>query len=234
MCKCLKPIATAAEPTMYPDIQCGLSDMEALRRALQESTAEVHAPLPSFWSIQNKSKNITLSQNSLKVDNTNGYHISAVQSNMPIPASCNQFYYEITILPALRAGVFWSLYIGLTRRGSSAPRVLGSATISFGYNESGWKRHWEESRRGYGKWQSYGPSFDENDVIGCGLLGNNLFYTKNGQFLGVAFRDVPSDLYPALSLVYECAAVANFGQTAFRFRLNWDELRTLCTDRETQ
>ena len=80
---------------------------------------------------------------------------------------------------------------------------------------------------GEGEWQSYGPEFRGNDIIGCGLLGSDLFYTKNGAFLGVAFRGVPGGLYPSVSLQDE-TVVANFGQKPFCFQLDWDKLRTLC------
>ena len=35
MCKCSNPIVTASEPTWFADMQGGLSEMEAMRRALQ-------------------------------------------------------------------------------------------------------------------------------------------------------------------------------------------------------
>ena len=40
--------------------------------------------------------------------------------------------------------------------------------------------------------EDFGPKFDEKDVIGCGLLitKKEIFYTKNGAFIGTAFKDV--------------------------------------------
>ena len=101
-------------------------------------------------------------------------------------------------------------------------RVPGGTADSFGY-----RSYDGEKMSNGGAWESYGPSFTNNDVIGCGLLGRDLFFTKNGEFLGVAFRNVPHGLYPSVGL-HDATVVTNFGQTPFRFRLDWDEVRRLC------
>lgn len=58
------------------------------------------------------------------------------------------------------------------------------------------------------------------DIIGCGvnLVDNTCFYTKNGHHLGIAFRDLPSKLYPTVGLQTPGEIVdANFGQKPFEF-----------------
>ena len=75
-----------------------------------------------------------------------------------------------------------------------------------------------------GRAQAYGPTFGKGDVAGCGFYKGNVFFTKNGKFLGVAFRDVPRGLYPTM-VADNCTTHANFGQAEFRYDLDWDEVR---------
>jgi hypothetical protein len=71
-----------------------------------------------------------------------------------------------------------------------------------------------------GTGQAYGPTFTTDDVIGCGinLVDGSCFYTKNGHHLGVAFTDLPANLYPTVGLQTPGEIVdANFGQEPFKF-----------------
>ena len=85
---------------------------------------------------------------------------------------------------------------------------------TFGYHgDDGHK--FEESGRG----DAFGPTFTTNDIIGCGVSRDRrCFYTKNGEFLGVAFRNLPPNLFPTVGLETEGEVVeANFGQRPFKF-----------------
>ncbi|ROL44582.1 Ran-binding protein 9 [Anabarilius grahami] len=71
-----------------------------------------------------------------------------------------------------------------------------------------------------GTGQPYGPTFTTGDVIGCcvNLINNTCFYTKNGHSLGIAFTDLPPNLYPTVGLQTPGEVVdANFGQHPFVF-----------------
>ena len=70
----------------------------------------------------------------------------------------------------------------------------------------------------------FGPTFGTGDVVGAGLhaASNDVFFTKNGKWLGHAFRDVcVNPLFPTVCLHSKDERVsANFGATAFCFDIH--------------
>ena len=101
-------------------------------------------------------------------------------------------------------------------------RVPGEVKNSYGYSGFNGQKGSDN------KWQDYGPQFGTGDVVGCGVVGGSCFFTKNGDFLGVAFRGVPGGLYPKAGLFEGVTVEANFGESAFRFDLDWERVRRLC------
>jgi Ran-binding protein 9/10 len=72
--------------------------------------------------------------------------------------------------------------VGLSEKNVSLNRLPGWDQTSYGY-------HGDD---GYffassGKGVEYGPTFTTRDVIGCGLnfVTREIFFTKNGQHLGI-------------------------------------------------
>ncbi|XP_063994192.1 ran-binding protein 9 isoform X3 [Diachasmimorpha longicaudata] len=115
--------------------------------------------------------------------------------------------------------------IGLSAHGVNVNRLPGWDKHSYGY-------HGDDGHSfcSSGTGQPYGPTFTTGDIIGCGvnLVDNTAFYTKNGHHLGVAFTDLPPNLYPTVGLQTPGEVVdANFGQTPFVFDIGdmIDELR---------
>ena len=88
---------------------------------------------------------------------------------------------------------------------------------SFGYNgQHGFKFH----HRNTGSGEMYGPSFGRGDVIGCGWTrwDGKVFFTKNGQHLGMAFKHVVGRFYAVVAAVeYGSRVTVNFGQEPFRY-----------------
>lgn len=85
---------------------------------------------------------------------------------------------------------------GLCRVGwatRSAALDIGTDKHSFGYGGTGKKSFCR-------KFEPYGSEYGCNDVIGCCLdcTSGTISFTKNGQFLGVAF-DIPQHLQGQVS-----------------------------------
>ncbi|XP_061399745.1 ran-binding proteins 9/10 homolog [Musca vetustissima] len=105
--------------------------------------------------------------------------------------------------------------IGLTAQQFRMNRLPGWDKQSYGYHGDDGNSF---SSSGHG--QSYGPTFTTGDIIGCcvNFVNNTCFYTKNGTHLGIAFRDLPTKLYPTVGLQTPGEEVdANFGQEPFKF-----------------
>jgi len=70
----------------------------------------------------------------------------------------------------------------------------------------------------------FGPCFQAGDVIGCGLEAttSQIFYTRNGEYLGAAFMEVPHQIAAVLhpTVVMDAPGAectGNFGQDPFCF-----------------
>ncbi|GFG39426.1 hypothetical protein Cfor_08375 [Coptotermes formosanus] len=186
---------------------------------------EEETPLPRSWSPKDKYNYIGLSQNNLRV-HYKGHgkthkDAASVRATHPIPAACGLYYFEVKIVSKGRDGY---MGIGLSAQGVNMNRLPGWDKHSYGY-------HGDDGHSfcSSGTGQPYGPTFTTGDVIGCGvnLIDNTCFYTKNGHNLGIAFTDLPPNLYPTVGLQTPGEVVdANFGQAPFVFDIE-DMMREL-------
>ncbi|XP_017053970.1 ran-binding proteins 9/10 homolog isoform X2 [Drosophila ficusphila] len=185
-------------------------------RLLYPNVNEAETPLPRCWSPHDKCLSIGLSQNNLRVTykGVGKQHSDAasVRTAYPIPSSCGLYYFEVRIISKGRNGY---MGIGLTAQQFRMNRLPGWDKQSYGYHgDDG------NSFSSSGNGQTYGPTFTTGDVIGCcvNFVNNTCFYTKNGVDLGIAFRDLPTKLYPTVGLQTPGEEVdANFGQEPFKF-----------------
>uniref|UniRef100_A0A671L6F8 Ran-binding protein 9-like n=1 Tax=Sinocyclocheilus anshuiensis TaxID=1608454 RepID=A0A671L6F8_9TELE len=183
---------------------------------LYPAVNEEETPLPRSWSPKDKFSYIGLSQNNLRV-HYKGHgktpkDAASVRATHPIPAACGVYYFEVKIISKGRDGY---MGIGLSAQGVNMNRLPGWDKHSYGY-------HGDDGHSfcSSGTGQPYGPTFTTGDVIGCcvNLINNTCFYTKNGHSLGIAFTDLPPNLYPTVGLQTPGEVVdANFGQHPFVF-----------------
>lgn len=185
-------------------------------KALYPMVNETETPLPRSWSPKDKFTYIGLSQNNLRVhykgSGKNHKDAASVRATHPIPAACGLYYFEVKIVSKGRDGY---MGVGLSAQGVNMNRLPGWDKQSYGY-------HGDDGHSfcSSGTGQPYGPTFTTGDVIGCGvnLIDNTCFYTKNGHHLGIAFTDLPPNLYPTVGLQTPGEVVdANFGQAPFVF-----------------
>ncbi|RMX49820.1 hypothetical protein pdam_00009158 [Pocillopora damicornis] len=175
---------------------------------------ESETPLPRSWSPKDKFTFIGLSQNNLRVHykgvGKTHKDAASVRATHSIPAACGIYYFEVRIVSKGRDGY---MGIGLSAQGVNMNRLPGWEKNSYGY-------HGDDGHSfcSSGTGKPYGPTFTTGDVIGCGinLIDNTCFYTKNGVNLGIAFSDLPANLYPTVGLQTPGEVVdANFGQQPF-------------------
>lgn len=122
--------------------------------------------------------------------------VGSIQANHPVPRRQLVYYFEVTVREA-NGG---SITLGFSDRNFKQGRHPGYEPHSYGYRgDTGRKHHSSLPARG----EEYGPSFGPGDVVGAGihLTKHEIFFTKNGQHLGTAFRGVSGHpLYPTLGL----------------------------------
>lgn len=207
-------------PSQHPGIS-----LDQRLKILYPAVNEEDTPLPRAWSTKDKYNYIGLSQNNLRV-HYRGHgkthkDASSVRVTHPIPASCGLYYFEVKIVSKGRDGY---MGVGLCGNDVNMNRLPGWDKHSYGY-------HGDDGNTfcSSGQGQTYGPTFTTGDVIGCGLnlTDGSCFYTKNGHHLGVAFHDLPSNLYPTVGLQTPGEIIdANFGQEPFLFDVE-GEMREL-------
>jgi len=149
-----------------------------------------------------------------------------VRSDVPIPNETEIrtiYYFEITILSG---GSHSYIGIGLSTSNSNLNCLPGWNHNTYGYHgDDG--RLFEKAFHGRGK--SYGPKFSTNDTVGCGFNTSNrsCFFTKNGKYIGLAFKDMRKDLafFPTVGMnsIGEKVEV-NFGQKPFLYNIELEKI----------
>ncbi|DAA79787.1 TPA_exp: putative Ran-binding protein (RanBP10) [Trichophyton benhamiae CBS 112371] len=181
-------------------------------------------PLPSRWNESDKYSGLDLLGEGLEVRYIGHvpkqeHEAAAVRADQPMPVKCGIYYFEVTILAKPKDGM---IGVGFSNNKASLERLPGWEQESWAYHGDDGKTFFGDNQ---GQGRPYGPTFTVNDTIGCGIVFStgNAFFTKNGSFLGNAFRDLkPAKLYPCVGMRKQPGAhvKANFGQFPFIFDID--------------
>ncbi|PRP84907.1 hypothetical protein PROFUN_07561 [Planoprotostelium fungivorum] len=140
-----------------------------------------------------------------------------VRGDVPIPSVNSVYYFEVTVLFPQRGG---EVGVGLAETNHSMDGMPGWTPGSFGFHgDDGNLFHTEFGTKG----QKYSEPFGKGDVIGLGWDQKRefVFYTKNGELLGVAFGAVTrsKQYYPVIGMhTVNARARVNFGAEPFLYK----------------
>ncbi|CAI6339776.1 unnamed protein product [Periconia digitata] len=215
----LSTSSSSANLFRMPSSHRGLTH-EVVERA-PALTEEPIAPWPTRWNETDKFHQMEVEENGrlCKYSGSQKSHDEAasIRSDYSMPRQCGIYYYEVTVISKGKDGM-----IGV---GFSGPKV--SLTRIPGWEPDSYAYHGDDgqcfSNTTSGK--SYGPKFGTLDVIGCGInfRTNTAFFTKNGHYLDVAFRDLKPNVnyYPTVGMKKQGEMLrANFGQEPFAFDID--------------
>ncbi|KAK6387406.1 hypothetical protein LTS17_000674 [Exophiala oligosperma] len=180
-------------------------------------------PLPSRWSERDKYPGLDAMDDGLELKYIGSgsraeIEAASVRSNYPMSRACGIYYFEVEIKHKSKDT---AIAIGFSTVEASLERLPGWETHSWGYHGDDGKMFCGEHSG-----RHYGPTFDAGDVIGCGVNFNagHAFFTKNGQELGVCFKELRKDLqlYPTVGMKKHTGALitVNFGQRPFVFDID--------------
>ncbi|KAK4444834.1 hypothetical protein QBC34DRAFT_474055 [Podospora aff. communis PSN243] len=183
------------------------------------------SPLPSRWSKDDKDPNLDVLGDGYEVKHigrsSNDHEACAIRADHYMPSLCGVYYFEVLIMNRKREDT--TIGVGFSSGTVSLQRAPGWEPDSWGYHGDDGHCY---AAQNVGR--PYGPKFGPGDTIGCLVnfrLGHALF-TKNGDDLGIAFRDVTfkdvkGKLYPTVGLKKPGDHVlVNFGQQPFLFDID--------------
>eukprot|EP01064_Diplonema_japonicum_P025513 TRINITY_DN36938_c0_g1_i1.p1 TRINITY_DN36938_c0_g1~~TRINITY_DN36938_c0_g1_i1.p1 ORF type:complete len:424 (+),score=65.34 TRINITY_DN36938_c0_g1_i1:40-1311(+) len=110
---------------------------------------------------------------------------ASLQTQWPLSLTCGVGYYEVVVH---HCGV---IVVGLANQGYPNVKQPGSKKHSCGYKSDDGQRFINN-----GEGTSYGPTYTSGDVVGCGFCSRtrDVWFTKNGEHLGVAFKFPTPDI----------------------------------------
>ncbi|KAF2839409.1 ran-binding protein [Patellaria atrata CBS 101060] len=179
-----------------------------------------YAPLPMRWS-ESDMVGLELQADGLEVrfGGSSKTHDDAasIRADHCMPRQCGIYYYEVTVVSKGKEGL---IGVGFSAKGVPLNRLPGWEPRSWAYHgDDGYS--FCQTAQG----KAYGPKFSTTDVIGCGInfRTNSAFFTKNGIYLGTAFKDIlkEEDLYPSVGMKKPGEHLrVNFGQSPFIFDID--------------
>ncbi|CAK7199016.1 hypothetical protein SEUCBS139899_001684 [Sporothrix eucalyptigena] len=195
---------------------------------------ETIAPLPSRWDKDDKAPSLDVLSDGLDVkfatarptnehsqhSSSSNQEASSVRADHYMPPQCGIYYFEVTVLSKKREES--TIGIGFCEASVKLSRPPGWEPGSWAYHSDDGNVFTDNSGTG----KPYGPPFGPGDVVGCGVnfRTGTAFFTKNGEDLGTAFRDIRGSnlkYFPVVGMkkVGEQVRV-NFGQLPFTFDID--------------
>ncbi|KAK5228214.1 hypothetical protein LTR47_000459 [Exophiala xenobiotica] len=185
-------------------------------------------PLPSRWSEQDRYPGLDVMNDGLDLKYSGtvskaDIEAASVRADYPMSPACGIYYFEVEIKHKSKDT---AIAIGFSTAEASLERLPGWETHSWGY-------HGDDGKMFFGEHsgRNYGPTFGAGDIIGCGVNFNagHAFFTKNGQDLGICFRELKKDVrpFPTIGMKKHSGALitVNFGQHPFVFDID-DKMET--------
>eukprot|EP01087_Luapelamoeba_hula_P022571 TRINITY_DN8126_c0_g1_i2.p1 TRINITY_DN8126_c0_g1~~TRINITY_DN8126_c0_g1_i2.p1 ORF type:complete len:307 (+),score=52.09 TRINITY_DN8126_c0_g1_i2:237-1157(+) len=139
-------------------------------------------------------------------------------ADQPLSTACTWAYFEIFIV---NKGQYGAITVGLATEDHPLGELPGKVAGSYGWSSTGYRYEHGKALRFIETNGDSGLSiWNTGDVVGCGYNNctGEVFYTKNGIFIGTAHSYVARGLYPAVALAGPKEKVyANFGHMPFMF-----------------
>jgi len=174
---------------------------------------------PTQLNTLNYGNFLVVSNDKLRVRYTGiGQHnhdVGAIQSDLPAPSNRSVYYYEVEVKDAGNHG---KIAVGFADKTFKLSRQPGWELHSYGY-------HGDDGQKfsGSGTGHPYATPYGAGDVVGAGIIlsTQDIFFTKNGKLLDIAYHQVKLPLYPTIGLhsTNECVEV-NFGQKKFMYDID--------------
>lgn len=148
-----------------------------------------------------------------------GTDVGAIQTSLPVPRQSFIYYFEMTVQDKGDKG---RITLGFTVKDSKLSCQPGSEPNTYGYNgDDGRKYSHAGNNLRQNSGTEYGPTYSTGDTVGAGLNRETqeIFFTKNGKLLGIAFRNVPPlTFYPTIGMHSRSESVTiNLGASTFAF-----------------
>ena len=183
---------------------------------MRTTASPTETPSVICWSMQPSVQFLELAKDRLTVKYTgkanHSYDIGTIRTDRSLPTDTWIGYYEVTVVDG---GSKTNMSIGLASQEFQLNRMPGMDVYSIGYlGEEG--RKCQDGRKG----EPYGPGYSTGDTVGCGCDYRNqqVFFTLNGRYLGVAFSNITGTLYPVVGLHSPGQIItANFGHHSFKY-----------------
>ncbi|KAG0355407.1 hypothetical protein BGZ54_001173, partial [Gamsiella multidivaricata] len=141
---------------------------------------------------------------------------ASVTANHPINPKSGVFYFEITIDQFKGSAIS----VGIASKSLRKNCQVGWDLNSWGYHSNDGCLYFGNGKQTI----EFADKYHEEDVVGCGVnfLSGTVFFTLNGDMMGVAFKFIKDTilLYPAVGLSHAGTVInANFGDQTFLFNI---------------